>query len=204
MFDLNVVFTAYAFRACTTLRFNFRSGMDCGITAAEDLRAACDFMLSLDDAPPERLVLLGYSYGSLVVADVAPQLDAVVAFGLLMPPLGVRALLFGLPFRRDPAERARASTKPKLAVIGTHDQFCSPRRFDAWAQSLNEPAEVCVLQGPQYHESCCGGAHQHVRQRPVDHFNGFELLEPQGFRPWVKAVFGCQLEDLDKCDGHVV
>ena len=134
MFDLNVVFTAYAFRACTTLRFNFRSGMDCGITAAEDLRAAhsCSRRRTAGAARAAWILVR-----QLVVADVAPQLDAAAAFGLLMPPLGA-----GPP---RPASRATRPSEhgqheAKLAVIGTRPIL--PPRRSTRAQSLNEPAEV--------------------------------------------------------------
>ena len=212
MYDPNVVYVLNSFKSCTTLRFNFRSGIDFGITAANDLRDAIDYMLSAIESPPQRVLLVGYSYGSLVVADVAPEHDQVVAFAMLMPPLGVKSFLMGPPLlREDPTERARASPKPKLMVIGTHDQFCTRERFERWANTLQQPARSVVMQGPLVEERGCGGCghdHDHghgeslvERRQPVDHFNAFPFLE-ETFAPWVQLAFGCPLEELGDSDGY--
>ena len=62
MHDFNVVnlVSLFAEAGITTLRFNFRYGIGRGHGAAADLRAACAMLSSLD-APPEKLLLLGYS-----------------------------------------------------------------------------------------------------------------------------------------------
>ena len=74
MHDMHILTIVQAFQAVTTLRFNFRTGLDCGYGACADLRAACDYLLHAIDDPPERLLLVGYSYGSLVVAETAPDI----------------------------------------------------------------------------------------------------------------------------------
>jgi alpha/beta superfamily hydrolase len=118
----------------TTLRFSFRSGIGRGHSSAADLRAACAMLRSLD-TPPEALLLVGYSYGSLVVADVAPTLPDVAAFAMVAPPFGFeRALFLG----RSVSASAQQSAKPKLACIGSDDQFCSPELFDAFSKRCAE------------------------------------------------------------------
>ena len=113
----------------TTLRLNFRpgSGIGRGHAPAQDVRGACAFLRSLEE-PPRKIVLIGYSYGSLVVADVADAIDDVAAFAMIAPPLGAASALF---LFRDVTSRAAASSKPKLALIGEADQFCTRRRFEA-------------------------------------------------------------------------
>ena len=138
-FCVTTLLTLFADAGLTTLRFNFRYGLGRGHSSASDLRAACDMLRSLQ-APPDKLLLVGYSYGSLVVADVAPGRPDVAAFALISPPLGAASALF---FGRNVTERAQASHKPKLAIIGSHDQFCSQRRFDQFARGLQEPS-VCM------------------------------------------------------------
>ena len=146
-----------AFKDVTTLRLDFRTGMDAGASSRDDLRAACDFLLSSIESPPERLLLVGYSYGSLIVADVAPHLDACCAFVLLAPPLGAKLPLVG-PLRAPEASAAR-SAKPKLVVLGTHDQFCSTARFQRWAATVRTPATVRILEGAEVPVACCGDHH---------------------------------------------
>ena len=59
-----------------------------------------------------------------MVADVAEAIDEVAAFAMIAPPLGAASALF---LFRDVTSRAAASSKPKLALIGEADQFCTRR-----------------------------------------------------------------------------
>ena len=53
MHDLRVLAIVNTFRHVTTLRFDFRTGLDMGASSRDDLRAACEFLLSSIEAPPE-------------------------------------------------------------------------------------------------------------------------------------------------------
>ena len=53
----------------TTLRLAFRCGVGRGNSSANDVRGACAHLKAATDA--SAIVLVGYSYGSCVVADVA-------------------------------------------------------------------------------------------------------------------------------------
>ena len=171
MHDMHILTIVQAFQAVTTLRFNFRTGLDCGYGACADLRAACDYLLHAIDDPPERLLLVGYSYGSLVVAETAPDIEACSAFAMLAPPLGVMKPLFGA---RRPDVAAARSRKPKLALLGTHDQFCTKERFNEWASTLAQPAAADIVYGREVvHSSCCGDqkCDSNHRRQLVHHFN---------------------------------
>ena len=138
----------------TTLRINFRTGIGRGHSAAGDVRGACSLLSSLD-VPPRRILLVGYSYGSMVVADVADSIAEVVAFAIVAPPLGAAAPLF---FGRDVMRRAQQSAKPKLALIGNADQFCSERRFTVFARNMSAPAQSQVVSdeaGNAFPQQCC-------------------------------------------------
>ena len=125
----------------STLRINFRTGIGRGHSAAEDVRGACALLSSLD-VPPRRILLVGYSYGSMVVADVADSIAMVAAFAIVAPPLGAAGPLF---FGRDVMRSAQQSTKPKLALIGNADQFCTERRFTVFARQMSAPAQSYVV-----------------------------------------------------------
>lgn len=184
----------------TTLRLNFRSGSGIGRghAPAEDVRGACAFLRSLE-APPRKIVLIGHSYGSLVVADVADAIDDVAAFAMIAPPLGAASALF---LFRDVTTRAAASSKPKLAIIGDADQFCTRRRFEAFAATLREPRTSHVLSDPGAPDECCdtGCSHRHVQV--VHHFNVHTRLELV-LAPWLAATFGLPFAQLAASSGRV-
>ena len=106
--------------------------------------------------------------GALIVADVAPLLDEVCAFVLVAPCLGApQTPLIGCG--RDPASKAACSSKPKLALLGTHDQFTKLSRWDTWTATLRQPAEHRVLYGREVEAPCCGGAHTKTRVLSTHH-----------------------------------
>lgn len=200
MHDINVVTAVRAFEHVTTLRFDFRTGLDGGASSRDDLRAACDFLLNAVEAPPERLILVGYSYGSLIVADVAPTVDECSAFVLLAPPLGVKLPLVG---PRAPEVAAARSSKPKLALLGDADQFCGQARFDKWASTLRAPADHHILLGREIEVGCCG-EHSRKRRLPVHHLNICDYVE-EPLTAWVCATFGVKdLAQLAESDGRAV
>ena len=181
----------------TTLRLNFRSGIGRGHAAAEDVRGACAFLCSLE-APPRKIVLIGYSYGALVVADVADTIAKVAAFAMLAPPLGAAPALF---LFRDVTSRAAASAKPKLAVVGEADQFCSRRRFETFAATLREPRACHVLSNPSAPTACCDSGCGHDHRPVVHHFNVHTHIE-NVLAPWLAATFGLPFAQLAASSGH--
>lgn len=184
----------------TTLRLNFRSwsSIGRGNAPAEDVRGACAFLRSLE-APPRKIVLIGYSYGSLVVADVADAIDDVAAFAMLAPPLGAASALF---LYRDVTSRAAASSKPKLAIIGDADQFCTRRRFEAFAATLREPRDSHVLSDPSAPAACCDTGCGHDHRPVIHHFNLHPHLELV-LAPWLAATFGMPFAKLAASSGRV-
>lgn len=47
-----------------------------GLGEYNDMKAACDYVLSLPE-PPSRLIVIGYSYGSIVGSAVAGDMPQV-------------------------------------------------------------------------------------------------------------------------------
>jgi len=168
-----------------------------------DLRSACDYMTESIESPPERLILVGYSYGSLVVSQVAPHVSACAAFVMIAPPLGITLPLFGPRFSTPDAA---ASPKHKLALCAAQDQFCSVARFEEWACTLRSPAEHHIVLGREMQMPCCHGDHHHChapRRQRVHHFNLFGYLE-EYLAPWVRSVFGCEPDALGQSSGEPV
>ena len=202
MYDFNVAVLVDLFvrgAGITTLRFAFRTGLDFGYSSAADLVAACDYLLNYAPTPPEKLILVGYSYGSLVVADVAPSLPACCAFCLVAPPLGTLVPLFGP--RGDITAAAQRSDKAKLAVVGDRDAFCRVARFEDWASELAEPAESKVMTGPEFYQDCQSGC-SHLRRQPINHHNVYQVVHLH-LVPWLERVFGCPMSKLSEATGAV-
>jgi alpha/beta superfamily hydrolase len=128
--------------ALTTIRFNFRgvgasSGAHGGGEAEQrDLRAALARLRQTTRGPA---IVAGYSFGSLVAADVAAAND-VAGVALIAPPVGVG------PSRRLPALPPHL---PLAIIVGSHDQYCPP---DATARLRSElpTAEVTVIDGADH------------------------------------------------------
>ncbi|KAG8461976.1 hypothetical protein KFE25_013995 [Diacronema lutheri] len=153
----------------TTLRFNFRSGIGSGAASADDIRGACAYLMQVA-RPPERILLIGYSYGSLVVAGVAEDIREVVAFACISPPLYYSWALF-MCNQRALLQRARQARAAKLLLIGARDNFCSVPQFREFADSLAHPKRVVVLDGA------------------VDHFGVYRFVQEQ-LSVWACAIFG--------------
>lgn len=169
----------------TTLRFNFRSGLGRGRGSVDDVRGACAHLLTQLERPPERILLVGYSYGSLVVAAAADDIPEVVAFACVSPPLYWAWALFMCnhgTMLRD----ARRATAAKLLLVGEHDNFCSVRAFNDFAESLPTPKHAVVLRGY------------------VDHFNVYRYA-PEQLERWACAIFGVsRVSNLAASSGEVV
>ena len=77
-------------------------------------------------------MLIGYSYGSLVVADVADAIDEVAAFAMIAPPLGAATgcsfVGRGRETRRNEAHRCRCA-----------------RRLDGLGHRVEYRKTVCIL-----------------------------------------------------------
>lgn len=168
----------------TTLRFNFRSGIGSGAASADDIRGACAYLMQLPRAP-ERILLVGYSYGSLVVAGVAEDIPEVVAFVCISPPLFYAWALF-MCSSSALLRRARQAKAAKLLIIGERDNFCSVAAFLRFAEQLSQPKQVVVLKGP------------------IDHFNIYRHVQEQ-LSVWACATFGVmRVSQLAASSGKVV
>jgi len=131
------------------LRFNFRgvglSGGEHagGIGEVEDVRAALDWM---EREFPLPIIFAGFSFGAAVGLRAAYSDDRV------------RALIaLGLPAAAIPTDSGensvydfeflRASTKPKLFVSGSRDQFAPPGKLEALVGTFADPKKLVRIEG---------------------------------------------------------
>jgi len=121
------------------LRFNFRGAgqsegtHDRGHGERDDVRAALDFLAA--EFPGRPVVLAGFSFGSWVGLRVGAE-DARVSH-----LIGV-----GIPVNDSDFSYLRESTKPKLFVVGTRDQFAAQDRVESVVAEFPEPKRLVFIE----------------------------------------------------------
>jgi uncharacterized protein len=125
------------------LRFNFRgAGLSegehaSGIGELEDVRAALDWLEREFTLP---VIFAGFSFGAVVGLRAAHSDDRVRA----LIALGLPAVRFAdrMDDRVYDFEFLRTSTKPKLFVSGSRDQFAPPGKLEALVDTFAEPKKL--------------------------------------------------------------
>ena len=125
------------------VRFNFRGvGYSAGVYAGgvaeqEDVIAACYFLqgktASLMNNLP--ILLVGYSFGSVVAASVANNLDFI---------LGYVAISYPFTFIPDFISQAH-TLKPKLFLMGSRDDFTTIKAFNAEFERFPHPKAKQII-----------------------------------------------------------
>jgi alpha/beta superfamily hydrolase len=156
------------------LRFNFRgTGLSEGVHAngvgeVEDVRAALDW-IETEFALP--IVFAGFSFGAAVGLRAAysdDRIPALIALGL--PAVPIENRVYDYDF-------LRTSTKPKLFVSGSRDQFAPPGKLEALVDTFAEPKKL-------------------VRIEAADHFFEGRLREMrETIETWIKEITGCVSSD---------
>lgn len=135
----------------TTMRFDF-SGYQIGRGDRQvaQVKEAADFLLEgrhLDSPsqvqsaskstpqPPKYILLVGYSYGSIISASASIQIPQCIGVAMLSPPLAVRHWLY-LFHGNYHLEQARKSGRPLLMIIGSHDNFTAESAFMDVVESM--------------------------------------------------------------------
>jgi alpha/beta superfamily hydrolase len=124
------------------LRFNFRGVGDSegshggGVAERDDVKAALDFVSSIEGIDTGRLGLSGYSFGSRVALPVALKDERVKRLALISPSLGA-----------DGVEQLVRCAIPWLVLIGDRDTMVP--RLDFKGQ-LVEAHEYQVILGADH------------------------------------------------------
>jgi alpha/beta superfamily hydrolase len=151
---------ALASRGVVALRFNFRGvgaseGVhDNGQGEREDVAGAQNWLLAQPAVDPERVFLVGYSFGACVALARAysdPTVSAFAAVGLAVDfcdPDLMRQLA-----KDDPAfshSAPRSLTCPKLFVTGERDRLAPPGGLRELVERLPEPKSVQIVPGADH------------------------------------------------------
>ena len=87
----------------------------------------------------------GYSYGSIIAMPAVTKINEVVGFIGIACPFSVcwALTLFNTSYYLQNME----SNKPKLFIIGTHDNFTSIGNFNRYVSGFKDPKDVEIIEG---------------------------------------------------------
>lgn len=133
----------------TTMRFNFcGTQIGRGDRQVEQVREAANFLLSgqhktatslskskpsqesttKTPKPPSFILLVGYSYGSIISASASANIPQCIGTVMVSPPLAVRHWLYMFNGNHH-LEQARRRKVPLLMMIGSNDNFTTEDDF---------------------------------------------------------------------------
>jgi alpha/beta superfamily hydrolase len=130
-------------RGAPVLRFNFRGvGLsegvyDRGLGERDDARAAIDYLAK--EFPHAPTLVAGFSFGSLVGLRVGAE-----------DPRVSKLIGLGIPVNDSDVAFLAPSTKPKLIVHGSNDQYGSREKIEAVFATLAEPKKLVMVEGADH------------------------------------------------------
>lgn len=137
-------------RGMIALRFNFRGvgrsegQFGDGVAEVRDVAGAVEHLLTTDEVDPDRVYLMGYSFGASVglrYVESDPRVAAVVALCL---PLGATTI-------GSLDERFWENcVAPKLFLAGDRDHICPLPELRSLVERLPQPKELYVLEGADH------------------------------------------------------
>jgi uncharacterized protein len=115
----------------TTLRFDFSGAQfSRGILHVAQVDEAAKYLLALPETPPQYILLIGYSYGSLISASASASISQAIGSISIAPPFSVKhwLLMFHSNFHMRQAQKR--TTLPRLLILGTKDNFTAEAAFN--------------------------------------------------------------------------
>ena len=150
-------------------RFNFRGvgksgGTFGGGTAErEDVKAALDIVSSTETIDPQRIGLVGYSFGGSVTLPVALEDDRIALLALVSPALTDAAW-----------DRLEEYSRPKLVVVGSADTILQLDRFRQYLTDVRAPSQYHLVSGADHFWL---GYEDELSQKLTDFFvTGFKAI----------------------------
>ena len=139
---LLAVCAALGEKTIATLRFNFRGvgssggSYDEGRGEQDDVTAALDYLVTLQEIDSRKIGLAGYSFGGMVADAVAMKDNRVKQLTLISPVLN-----------RNAWARLKEYTLPKLVIIGEDDTTIVFRPFQKY---FGAPGQYQVIAGADH------------------------------------------------------
>jgi uncharacterized protein len=142
---VDAVVEAMTRRNWTALRFNFRGvgGSEGehggGPGEADDAIAAVNWLAQETRLARGKIVLAGYSFGSMTAATAAPKLHDLAGL-----------LLVALPLRMADFDSLMAFKHPIMLAAGDSDGYCPARDLKVLGEKIGSRAEVRIVEGADH------------------------------------------------------
>ena len=92
------------------------------------------------------MLIVGYSYGSLVGAAACSEIPEAIGYACICPPLDYGWALYLMnSWSLWSQAGAGCGDKPKLCMVGDGDQFCSLESYQAFIDTLPEPKHSVIV-----------------------------------------------------------
>jgi len=143
----NTVTKYFHAKRITTLRLNFKGyQISRGHDEVKQVEDAAKFLLS-NCNEAQKVLIVGYSYGSIIGASASFSIQECVGYVLIAPPFSVShwLLLFNSSYHLKRAVEKENMTR--LLLIGTHDNFTSKSAFLKAASKFPVGVATKVLSG---------------------------------------------------------
>lgn len=113
----------------STLRFDFVGWqLSWGNYQAQQVEEAAKFLM--DNSSATKILLVGYSYGSLLAASASANIPECVGVVSIAPPWAVKHWLLLFHSNHHVGQAASREDLPKLFLIGDHDNFTTLQVFE--------------------------------------------------------------------------
>lgn len=158
----------------TTARFNFRSGVNRGISSMNDIIVVANALLN-QTKPPKHILLIGYSYGSMVAMGAVKYLAPYcIGLVLISPPVDYGWALF-LYNHKLLIDSLTDFEGPIFMMVGNQDQFCSQKSFQSL--STSQPNIKALQISDTDHFNIYQHAVKHISSWVLDTFQLTELSQ---------------------------
>jgi hypothetical protein len=141
----------------TTVRFDFAgSQIGRGYGQVEQVKNVARKLLQGDfvttesttttPAAPKHLILIGYSYGSLITTTASAEIPAAIATVSISPPFGVQSwlLFFHSQYHLERAAEDQCNL-PRLFILGDEDNFSSEATLASTLRDYFPSATAAIL-----------------------------------------------------------
>lgn len=116
----------------TTARFNFNGGIGRGHTQVQQvLELAKGLLEGQYGGKAKSILLVGYSYGSLIAGSASADLEECIGSVSIAPPFSVSHWLLMFNSAHHLAQMTKRENFPRLLLLGTEDNFTSEYTFQS-------------------------------------------------------------------------
>lgn len=144
----------------TTMRFDFcGSQIGRGYSQIDQVKEAASvlvkgtFLSSSSQQTnnlPKNILLVGYSYGSIICASATASIPECIGMIWIAPPLGVRRWLYLFAGNTHLEQAKKRPNMPQLMIMGSKDNFTSIEDFENVVSTMPEATSSSVLKGSDH------------------------------------------------------